>query len=210
MEGERSSVPEEVVAGEAEVSWPEATATGSSSGCDFGDRSGDGTGSQDEESGVVDPPESERSYDFGPSTITVSRIQQLEALGYFVEGSARELGEEVVLDLADDEAIMFEEFFVAGLRMPPQPVLTDILLKFWVQLHQVISNAFAQFFKYFWALLSFGGKPSGDGFTKRYKLHYQPKKVDADEVEKCQQFGCINFHARWGIGAKLTQAIKNK
>jgi hypothetical protein len=36
------------------------------------------------------------------------------------------------------------------------------------------------------------------------------KKVDADRVEKYQQFGCINFHARWGIGAKLTSAIKNK
>jgi hypothetical protein len=38
--------------------------------------------------------------------------------------------EEVVSDLADDEAIVFEEFFAIGLRMPPQPVLTNILVKF--------------------------------------------------------------------------------
>jgi hypothetical protein len=59
-------------------------------------------------------------------------------------------------------------------------------------------------------MLSFGGKPSGDGFSKRYELHYQPKKMDADGVEKYQQFGYINFHAWWGVGAKLTPAIKNK
>jgi hypothetical protein len=52
----------------------------------------------------------------------------LEALGYFIEGSAREPGEEVILDPGDDEDVVFEEFFVAGFRMPPQLVLTDILL----------------------------------------------------------------------------------
>jgi hypothetical protein len=59
-------------------------------------------------------------------------------------------------------------------------------------------------------MLSFSRKPSGDSFVKRYELHYQPEKVDADGVEKYQQFGCINFHARRGIGAKLTLTIKNK
>jgi hypothetical protein len=30
----------------------------------------------------------------------------------------------------DDETIVFQEFFVAGLRMPLHPTLADILLKF--------------------------------------------------------------------------------
>jgi hypothetical protein len=58
--------------------------------------------------------------------------------------------------------------------------------------------------------MSFGVKPSGKGFTKHCELHYQPKKLDIDRSEKYQQFGCINFHARRGSGAKLTPAIKNK
>jgi hypothetical protein len=210
MEGEHSPVPKKILASEMEVPRLEATATGSSSGGDSGDRFEGGSGGHDEESGAVDPREAEHSYDFEPSTVTVGHIRQLEALGYCVEGFAREPGEEVVLDPGDDEAVVFEEFFAAGLRMPLQPTLTDILLKFRVQLHQLTPNAFAQFFKYFWVVLSFGSKPSGDGFVKRYELHYQSKKVDADRVEKYQQFGCINFHARRGIGAKLTLAIKNK
>jgi hypothetical protein len=34
--------------------------------------------------------------------------------------------------------------------------------------------------------------------------------VDANGVEKYQQFGCINFHARRGVGVKLISAIKSK
>jgi hypothetical protein len=38
--------------------------------------------------------------------------------------------------------------------------------------------------KYFWVVLSFDGEPSSDGFAKRYKLHYQPKKIIVDGFEK--------------------------
>jgi hypothetical protein len=157
--------------------------TDSSSGGDTSDRSRDDTGDQYEESGVVDPRESTRSYDFGPSIITVGCIRQLEALGYFAEGSAREPGEEVIPKPAANEAVVFEDFFVVGLRMPPHLVLTDILVNFRVQLHQITPNAFAQFSKYFWVVMSFDGKPSGDYFVERYELHYQSKKVGADEGE---------------------------
>jgi hypothetical protein len=81
---------------------------------------------------------------------------------------------------------VFEEFFAAGLRMPSHPALTDILVKFRVQLHQLTPNSFALFSKYFWAVMSFGEKPSGNGFAKRYELHFQPKKVGADEDDKYQ------------------------
>jgi hypothetical protein len=39
---------------------------------------------------VVDPREDECSYDFRPMTITVTRIRQLEPLGYFIERSVCE------------------------------------------------------------------------------------------------------------------------
>jgi hypothetical protein len=102
----------------------------------------------------------------------MGRIWQLESLRYFTEGSAHELGEETVLELNDDEVVVFEEFFMVGLRMPPHPAFTGILLKFRVQLHQLTPNAIVQLSKYFWAVLSFGEEPSRDGFTKHYELHY--------------------------------------
>jgi hypothetical protein len=39
-----------------------------------GDRSEGGSGGHNEESRAIDPHEAKRSYDFGPSTVTVGRI----------------------------------------------------------------------------------------------------------------------------------------
>jgi hypothetical protein len=59
----------------------------------------------------------------------------VETLRYFAEGSTRVPGEETVPKPTDDEVVVFEEFFTAGLHMPPHPALTEILLKYRVQLH---------------------------------------------------------------------------
>jgi hypothetical protein len=177
MAGEHSPVQEEVVGVEAAVPRPKVCATDSSSKNDTSDQSGGESGDGDEASRAVNQRESERSYDFGASIIIVGRIRQLEALGYFPEGSACEPGEEVIPKPADNKAVVFEEFFAAGLQRLPQPVLTDILVNYKVQIHQLTPNAFAQRSKYFWAVMSFNGKPSSDGFANRYELHYQPKKV---------------------------------
>jgi hypothetical protein len=106
----------------------------------------------------------------------VGCIRQLEALRYFAEGSTCEPRDETIPEPNSDKAIIFEEFFMAGLQMPPHRALTEISLKFWVQLHQLTPNAIAQLSKYFWVVLSFGREPSSDGFAKRYELHYQQKK----------------------------------
>jgi hypothetical protein len=39
-------------------------------------------------------------------------------MGYFTEGMGREPGEETVPEPHPDEAVVFEEFFTIGLRMP--------------------------------------------------------------------------------------------
>jgi hypothetical protein len=49
-----------------------------------------------------------------------------------------------VLEPNGDEVVVFEEFFTAGLRMPPHTVLADILLKFQVQKNQLTPNAIVQ------------------------------------------------------------------
>jgi hypothetical protein len=96
--------------------------------------------------------------------------------------------------------------------MPPHPVLADILLKFQAQLQQLTSNAIAHLSKYFLAVGSFGGVPSDDAFTKRYKLHYQPKRMEVDGNTVYTQFGSLNFHAKRSkdCGPKLSLAVKNK
>jgi hypothetical protein len=76
-----------------------------------------------------------RSYYFGPLTVTVNHIREMIDLEYFAEGVAHALGEETILEPHGDEAVVFEELVPASLRMPPHPVLSNIRLKFQVQLH---------------------------------------------------------------------------
>jgi hypothetical protein len=66
-----------------------------------------------------------------------------------------------VPELDNDEAVVYDDFFVAGLLMPPHLALADILLHFQARLHQLIPNAIAQLSKYFWAVGSFGCVPQG-------------------------------------------------
>jgi hypothetical protein len=73
---------------------------------------------------------------------------------------------ETVSEPDNDEAVVYEDFFVTDLHMPPHPTMVDILLHFQAQLHQLTSNAIAQLSKYFWAVGSFGGVPSGNAFAK--------------------------------------------
>jgi hypothetical protein len=76
--------------------------------------------------------ENSRTYYFGSSTITVGKIKYMVQKGYFSEGGAHASGTFTVPKLDDDEAVVYEDFFVTGLRMPPHPTLADILLHFQV------------------------------------------------------------------------------
>jgi H+/gluconate symporter-like permease len=76
-----------------------------------------------------------------------------------------------------NEAIVFKNFFVAGLHMPPHPVLTDILCKFHVQLHHLMLNAIVTINKFICAVTSYGGRLIADVFAQRYEIHYQNKKI---------------------------------
>jgi hypothetical protein len=54
----------------------------------------------------------------------------MEEKDYFPKGEACAPGAETVLEPNGDEAIVYEDFFIAGLCMPPHPALADILLHF--------------------------------------------------------------------------------
>jgi hypothetical protein len=79
--------------------------------------------------GVSDDANSKMYY-FGSSTITVGKIKEMEEKGYFPEDEAHTPRAETVPELNDDEAMVYEDFFVAGLRMPLHPALANILLHF--------------------------------------------------------------------------------
>jgi hypothetical protein len=74
-------------------------------------------------------------------------------------------------------------FFVAGPRIPPHPVLLDILHNFRVQLHQLTPNAIVQINKFIWAVTSCEGLPNAEVFAHNYKQHYQNNKIHLEGSE---------------------------
>jgi hypothetical protein len=109
------------------------------------------------------------TYDFGPLGVIKARVGSMENYArYFPKGYGQAPGMESVLEPHTNEAIVFEDFFIAGLRMPPHPMVEDILHKFWVQLHHLMSNAIVQISKFFWAVTSYGGHRTVDIFAQHY------------------------------------------
>jgi hypothetical protein len=71
------------------------------------------------------------TYDFGLLGVTKARIGSMENYThYFPKGYDQAPGVDSVPEPRANEAIVFEDFFTARLRMPPHPVLVNIMRKF--------------------------------------------------------------------------------
>jgi hypothetical protein len=71
------------------------------------------------------------SYYFGQSTMMKARVTSLESFTrYFLKGFTRPPSTESILDPQENEAVVFKDFFAAGLCIPRHPIILDILCKF--------------------------------------------------------------------------------
>lgn len=84
--------------------------------------------------------ELEKTFEFGPSLITEADLKEYVKLGWFNEGRARPSGGESVPRPEFGEAVVFHDFFVCGLCMPPFKFMKDVLEAFSVQLHHLTPN----------------------------------------------------------------------
>jgi hypothetical protein len=104
--------------------------------------------------------------EFGVSRILLARVQDMQRLGYFGGGVGRVPGAEEVPE-PEGELVVFEAFFIAGLRLPAHRFVSEVLQKFEVQVHQLTPNFVVALAKYVWATTSYGGQPSVEVFAKQ-------------------------------------------
>jgi hypothetical protein len=131
--------------------------------------------------------------EFGVSRMSLVRVQDMQRLGYFGGGVGRVPGVEEVPE-PKGELVVFEAFFIAGLRLPVHRFVSEVLQKFEVQVHQLTPNAMVALAKYVWATTSYGGQPSVEVFAKQYCLHWQKRKIG----HKIAQFGSCTFTPKSG------------
>jgi hypothetical protein len=74
--------------------------------------------------------------EFGISRISSVRVQDMQQLGYFGDGVGRVPGAEEIPE-PEGELVVFEAFFVAGLRLPAHRFVAEVLQRFEVQVHQL-------------------------------------------------------------------------
>jgi hypothetical protein len=71
-------------------------------------------------------------------------MPKLMKLGYFSEAKKELIrfgGMEITPKPEKDEVVVFKSFFKAGLRFPLNEMITDVLGKFGIYLHQLTPNA---------------------------------------------------------------------
>jgi hypothetical protein len=78
--------------------------------------------------------------EFGKSTVKAEDLVLMKKLGYFGkndDGLIRFVGDEVIAELKDDEVIVFKSFFQVGLRFPLYEMISEVLKKIEIYLHQL-------------------------------------------------------------------------
>jgi hypothetical protein len=147
--------------------------------------------------------------EFGVLRISSVCVQEMQQLGYFGNGVGRVPGAEEIPE-PEGELVVFEAFFIAGLRLPTHRFMAEVLQRFEVQVHQLTPNVVVALTKYVWAVTSYGGQPSVEVFPKNYCLHWKKRKIG----NKIAQFGSCTFTPRTGKtsveAVELVPCARNK
>ncbi|TVU06528.1 hypothetical protein EJB05_49749, partial [Eragrostis curvula] len=133
----------------------------------------------------------------GPSQGRSPLIAMYVERGYFEAGKARPPGDETVPLPKPNGAVVFRDYFEAGLRLPAWGFLERVLERYSVQIHHLTPNAFVQLSKFIWAIRSQNAKLSSDAFIRFYSCHLQNKKVPFDSDCFHSQYGLCTFQPRY-------------
>jgi hypothetical protein len=151
---------------------------------------------EDEEDYSILIPTKPSHLDFEKSTVSEADMPMMIKLGYFGEAErklVRFAGEETTPTLKNDEVVVFKSFFRAGLRLPLNEMIGEVLKNFEIYLHQLTPNAIVRLSVFIWALRSQGMSPDAEAFCRVHELHCQTK-ARADDLH--ENFGCYNFAYR--------------
>jgi hypothetical protein len=105
------------------------------------------------------------SFVFGESKVTADLIRKYEAAGFFPADDGRAPLDEQIPTPEANEFIVFRDFFTCGLKFPYDPILSAILDRFSVKIHQLSPNSFLELSKFFWIMKTLICNFSTDIFT---------------------------------------------
>jgi hypothetical protein len=151
---------------------------------------------EDEEDYSILIPSKPSHLDFEKSIVSEVDMPMMMKLGYFGEAErklVRFAEEETTPAPKNDEVVVFKSFFRAGLRLPLNEMIGEVLKNFKIYLHQLTPNTIVRLSVFIYALQSQGMSIDAEAFRLVHELHYQTKaRVDGLH----ENFGCYNFAYR--------------
>lgn len=146
------------------------------------------------------------------------QIQDFVNKGYLEPDSLgrpqfRPPGNEIVPQPKPYEAIVFLDFFVAGLHFPLEPFVSDVLDRFGVQLHQLTPNAIARLSVFTMAMKMTRSELLVDTFARFYNIQQRRNKIRNPETkeEVYSDFGAYIFvPKKLEDGEGLVPTFRNK
>jgi hypothetical protein len=105
-------------------------------------------------------------------------------------------GERTVPTPEDNEVMIFQSFFKAGLRFPLNRFVVEVLKTYQVYLHQLTPEAIIRMGIFVWAVKSQGLEPNAKSFCNMHELLYETKPWGKEQYHN--NFGCYSFGARSG------------
>jgi hypothetical protein len=131
---------------------------------------------------------------FRKSIIKQGQIDAMRGM-YFRDISIVRAGGESNVPLPEaDEVVVYRSFMKAGLQLPLDSVLVEVLKTFKVYLHQLTLEAIIRIGVYIWAMRSQGQEPNAKCFCNLHELSYETKAIGKEQYHKI--FGCYGFVAR--------------
>jgi hypothetical protein len=94
----------------------------------------------------------------------------------------------------EDEVMIYQSFFKAGLRFPLSRFVVEVLKIYQIYLHQITLEAIIRMGIFVWAVRSQGLEPSAKCFCSMHELVYETKAMGKEQYHN--NFGCYGFIAR--------------
>jgi hypothetical protein len=134
---------------------------------------------------------------FGKSTIKQSHLDNMRGR-YFRDMSLvrADHGDKTAPTPEENEVVIFQSFFKAGLRFPLSSFLVEVLKIFQIFLHQITPEAVIRMGIFVWAVRSQGLEPNAKSFCSIHELLYETKPWGKEQYHN--NFGCYSFVARSG------------
>jgi hypothetical protein len=101
----------------------------------------------------------------GRSLMTQADLDALRLEGCFEPGICRLPGKETTSKPRKNESVVFQDFFIAGLRLPVSKRFADILVAYSIQIHQLTPNSIPQVLTFLWACRTFAGDNDVETFV---------------------------------------------